>query len=100
MIYDHPIAVLVGLHGYERIVPLRSVPPPPQIEIPIREPWNLCASPDDVPRYQPIRRRTFKLCEFSSQSEQWWEVYNEGRSQTPQNGFVYFEVPASPPEER
>src|SRR5687767_6305988 len=93
-IYDTPMAVLIGLNGYQRAYALSSVPPPPVIEIAIRERLFVNAPDADASQYRPVPRRTFRLSrQCVSRTYRWWHVYNEGRSRTPEDGFVYFEVP-------
>ena len=90
MIYDYPVAELVGRDGYHTVVPLR-LPAPPELYIPIRRAFSMSLA-ESEPHYNPIPRRVFRLTTaFASRSHQWWRVYNEGRSRTPEYGFVYLE---------
>ncbi len=91
--YDHPIAVLVGLRGFERIERIQ-VPPPLEYFVPIWPKLQLVPT-DDVPQFTPIPRRVFRLRGRTS-TYRWWNVYNEGRSRTPEDGFLYLEQPADP----
>lgn len=90
--FDGPVGLLIGHDGYEHIVRL-SNPPPPAYEVPIPQRLNLCASPDP-PRFEPIPRRVFKLA-GRTRRVRWWFVYNDGRSRTPEDGFVYLEQSAA-----
>lgn len=89
-ISDVPLAVLVALNGEERVWALSQVPPPYELLVPRKVPTTVLAS-KTAPVYLPNPRR-FKLhVGLRSPAHRWWNVYNEGRSQTPEDGFVYLE---------
>jgi hypothetical protein len=89
MMYDTPVAVLVDRQGYEHVKAV-TLPPPHEIYIPIRQRLSIHEAAD--PTHARIPRRTFRLSrQMRTSSVRWWHVYNEGRSRTPEDGFVYFE---------
>lgn len=93
---DYPVAVLVGRDGHERVI-RTTEPPPPTYRVVIHQPLSVHPSPEP-PRYESLRVRTFLLSnKFRSRDHWWWRVYNEGRSMTPENGYVYLEQPEADP---
>lgn len=86
---DHPLALLVGRDGYERVVRITD-PPPPEYAVPINPPLQVTFDPSP-PRFTPIPRRTFRLSSDTAPEHRWFEIYNEGRSKTPRAAFVYYE---------
>jgi hypothetical protein len=86
---DAPLAVLIALDGQEIVWALSSLPPPPEVLIPHRVPMSARVDADPTPL--PEHRR-FRLHPFlRSKDHRWWCVYNEGRSRTLEDGFVYLE---------
>lgn len=47
----------------------------------------------DLSKPRPADRRFVLDRSLRSKDAQWMEIYNEGRSQTPKDGFVYKEEP-------
>ena len=88
---DVPLAVLIGLDGYQRTWVLMTLPPPPELLIPRSAPVSTTLTPRD-PSLPCQNHRVFRLShDLRSRSSRWWRVYNEGRSRTPEDGFVYLE---------
>jgi hypothetical protein len=95
-ISDVPLALLLGLDYSERVWSLTRLPPPHELFIAAEA--KMSASVEDVPSAYLRPHRVFRLARhLRSRSHRWWEVYNEGRSRTPQDGFVYLEVSRSEP---
>ncbi len=89
--FAYPVAVLIGLDQHERVVEVTE-PPPRIYEVPIPVKWSITEF-TDAPAYLNLARRTFRLDPLQrSLDYRWIRVYNEGRSQTPENGYIYFEV--------
>lgn len=87
---DTPLALLVGLDQSERVLALLQLPPVHEILVPATVKTRVHV--DDLSVGRPPHR-VFRLSpHLRSRSHRWWEVYNEGRSRTPQDGFVYLEV--------
>lgn len=88
---DHPVAVLLGLDHSERVI---AVPEsPPQVyELAIAQTPRVNESEASSMADQP--RRVFRLSRLRSTDHRWMRVYNDGRTQTPEDGYVYLEVAA------
>ncbi len=82
-----PVAVLYPLKGEPWTMVIPSVLP--EILVARRVPFS--AHIEDPPSFETNHRR-FRLSPHRSRTYRWWEIYNDGRSATPQDGFVYFEV--------
>jgi hypothetical protein len=86
-----PVAVLVCLDGEQFTRTLSGLPPPSEILIPRRVRYDLSDSADGSSL--PDNHRRFVLQRsVRSRAHRWWEIYNNGRSQTPHDGFVYLEA--------
>lgn len=83
-------ALLISRKGEgERVVEIPDLPPHTYI-VPIPRRFTL-EEPTSVMSSLPTYR-TFRLnLMFRSHEYQWMRVYNEGRSQTPEDAYVYFE---------
>lgn len=83
-------AVLIGLDKSERVVSVQ-VPPSEMLDVPVPPKWNINNGGVRVPSV--VERRTFRLSRrHRSRTHRWMRIYNEGRTQTPEDGYVYFEV--------
>ncbi len=87
------VAVLLSLGGAPERVVRVSEPPPDE--------WLVLARPtpswpgDQADRTRPLSRRLYRLeRSWRSPDHQWWRVYNEGRTQSPEPAYVYREVRA------
>lgn len=85
-----PLALLIGLDGSERVI---AVPFPPKSEYLVPVPVKYSVQVDEwAPMPVRANHRVFRLSNMRTSSHRWWGVYNEGRSQTPEDGYVYLEV--------
>ena len=88
---DVPLAVLIGRDGSERTWTLQVLPPPGEILIPRSR--HATVEVDTAARTNPLEHRRFRLsASLRSRSHRWFNVYNDRRSRTPEDGFVYLEV--------
>ena len=88
-ISDHPIAVFVGRDGWQEVRRLYEFPPPRCVYLPRRVPLSLVDQDASKPR--PVDH-IFRLAPtLRAPSHRWWRVFNDGRSRTPEDGFVYLE---------
>jgi hypothetical protein len=93
--FDAPVAVLLPLDGGMPFIwALTALPPP--IELLVPRPATFSASiADAAAPPAPLSHRRFVLdTSLRSRLPRWWNVYNDGRSRTPEDGFVYREVKA------
>ncbi len=86
--YDHPIAVLMALDGSERVMRITE-PPRPVYLVP--RPTAFVVTRQETPCMTLPNHRVFKLSRLRSGVYRFWRVYNEGRTQTPEDGYIYFE---------
>jgi hypothetical protein len=96
MIVPQALAVLHALDGSTRVIAVPEYPPP---EYYVPRPVKFSATPDEAPpAYTRPNHRMFRLSNLRDGHHKWMRVYNEGRSQTPESAYVYFEkAQASPP---
>ena len=87
---DSPVAVLMDQRGdIVRVMPIRDVVP--VVLLPARRHYTV--SIDETPQNAQPSDRVFRLSDkWRSREHRWWRVYNEGRSKTPEGGYVYVEV--------
>jgi hypothetical protein len=90
-ISDVPLAVLLGLDGTERVWPLMTIPPPRELLVPRPQPMSVIASVEGSMTLLEHRRFVLRP-DLRSSTHRWWNVYNEGRSRTPEDAFVYLEA--------
>jgi len=81
------LALLLGLDHSERVVAIRD---PLLRVIYVQVPKALTLAEEPVASHLP-RHRVFRLSLFRSRDHRWMRVYNEGRTQTPEDGYVYLE---------
>lgn len=86
----YPIAVLVSLDGDQREVRV-SDPPPPEYLVARRVPMSVEAA-TELTEMARANHRRFRLSADRRSTRRWWRVYNDGRSQTPEYAYVYFEI--------
>ena len=86
----YPLGVLLDRDHNTTVVRLNSLPPPREWYLPARR--KMALRVDEPPDLPPPPHRVFRLTNFRSRDHRWWNVYNEGRSRTPEDGFVYFEA--------
>lgn len=87
--HDHPVALLISLDKSERLIGIPE-PPPREYLVPRQVPFAV--SVDETPLLSVSDHRVFRLSPWRASQEQFMRVYNEGRSQTPTNAYVYLEV--------
>lgn len=87
-----PQAVLVGFNGLERVVSIPIVLP--ELYLPAAQSRCLAGTPCEIDQLmQAPRRRVFRLnLSVRVSSHRWLRVYNDGRSATPEDGYLYQEV--------
>lgn len=86
-------AVLIDRQQYERVISV-PFPPPSEWFLPVPVAFNASVARDLSTPHLPPRSRVFELSltrRDGRAAHKWMLVYNEGRSQTPENAFVYFE---------
>ena len=87
--FDRPVAVLLGLDGSTRVIAVPE-PPPAVYELSVPVTVTTREAPSASMAHQP--HRIFRLQRsLRSQDHRWMRVYNDGRTQTPEDGYVYLE---------
>ena len=93
-----PLALLIALDGTERVWAIEE-PPRPAYYVARHVPFTVKFSKDPVWCEPLPPHREVRLASMRSSSHKWLRVYNEGRSATPEDAYVYLEARAPHGEE-
>lgn len=90
-ISDAPVALLLGLDSSERVWTI-TLPPPYELLVPRMAPLRVTRDEGDTTHLRDDHRRFRLRADLASRDHRWWHTAVNGRSRTPEDGFVYLEV--------